>query len=265
MDGNFEGGYYAVIPGEVLFCRELTHGAKVLYGMLTSLCDREGYCWATNDYLAEVFDLSESTVTRWLSQLERLGFIRSEMVTTPKGSERRIYAGLFVVTRGGVRKNDEGGVRKNAEGGVRKNDDTPQGRIFNINNQTKNIPPIIPPEGGSRAGDEKTGRAAPAVPKWKPERFEAFWKYYRSVAPGVNSDRQKTARAWDKLRPSDELLAEMGQALRRYAATEEWRRGIGIPHASTWLNGQWWTRAADLPEPKSDTDARGWMEDPEVI
>ncbi len=264
MGKKFEGGYYAVIPAVILFDAHLSANAKLLYAIITSLCDQEGFCWASNDYLAAQFETSERAVSRWISQLERLGVIRSEMVANAKGSERRIYAGIFAVKVGGVDKNVYTGVDKNGEGGVDKNVHTPKGRILNNNNQTVNIPPIIPPEGGPPAEELKTKRSSPALPGWKPERFKAFWAYYRSVAPGVNSDRQKTARAWDKLRPSDELLAEMGQALKRYAATEEWTRGIGIPHASTWINGRWWERAEDLPAPKAAAGT-GWSDDPEVI
>lgn len=267
MDRKFEGGYYSVIPSVILFREDLAANAKLLYAVLTNLCDNQGYCWASNEYLAGVFGVSESTVTRWISQLERLGVIRSEMIPNAKGTERRIYAGIFVVSEGGVSKNEERGVRKNAERGVRKNEDTPKGRIYNINNQTVNIPPISPQGGMARDADDisparKTRYEHKDTSDWKPDRFEGFWTYYRKLSPGVNSSRQATIRAWDKLRPSDELIDQMGKALRRYSATDEWRRGVGIPHASTWLNQRRWEDAEYLP----DSPAGGsWVDDPEVI
>lgn len=268
MDRKSEGGYYAVIPAVILFRDDLSANAKLLYAILTNLCDRDGYCWATNEYLAEQFSTSESSVTRWISQLERLGFIRSEMIPNAKGSERRIYAGIFVVREGGVSKNADRGVSKNAEGGISKNDDTPKGNIFNINNQTMNIPPIVP-QGGTACVGEKKARTRSQAHKdtadWKSLRFEGFWKYYHSIAPKVNSKRQATIRAWDKLKPSDELIDTMGQALKRFAASDEWRRGIGIPHASTWLNGRWWEEAGNLPAAPADAEDGGWSEDKEVI
>ncbi len=57
--------------------------------------------------------------------------------------------------------------------------------------------------------------------------------------------------AWDRLRPSEELLHEMALGLKHQLASELWRRGIGIPHASTWLNGHRWTdKLRDGPPPE---------------
>ena len=83
-------------------------------------------------------------------------------------------------------------------------------------------------------------KRAPAkeAPDWKPERFAAFWEYYRTHAR--NEDKQGAIRAWDKLKPDEALLAVMGRALEIQVASDMWQRGVGIPYASTWLNGQRW-------------------------
>lgn len=105
--------------------------------------------------------------------------------------------------------------------------------------------PLEPPRGGPRA---------PEPAKWKPERFEAFWAYYRR---NVNQANRSAARkAWDKLKPEDALISEIAVALtRRLRTDEEWRRGIGRPHASTYLNGQMWLDVGPAPAPGS-TGAR---------
>lgn len=89
------------------------------------------------------------------------------------------------------------------------------------------------------------GKTAKSVPKWKPERFEKFWAFYRQNVRG--EAREKAVKAWDKLKADDDLLDQMGQALLRQMATEEWRRGIGVPYASSWLNGRRWE---DTPPPE---------------
>lgn len=71
--------YYAVIPAEVRYCNELTANAKLLYGEISALCNKEGYCWATNGYFAELYGVSNSTVSRWIKDLERLGFITTKV------------------------------------------------------------------------------------------------------------------------------------------------------------------------------------------
>lgn len=97
-------GYYSVIPADVRYDKELRPNAKLLYGELTALCNQHGYCWATNDYFAELYGLSAVTVSRLISQLEKSGYIRCEMAAGQKGIERRIYAGAFLVSplEGGV-------------------------------------------------------------------------------------------------------------------------------------------------------------------
>ena len=82
------------------------------------------------------------------------------------------------------------------------------------------------------------------TPKWKPERFEAFWRYYPAIPDGNGHGRRpakdRAVRAWDKLRPDDKTLAAMGAALKRQKESRQWRDGVGIPYASTWLNNRRW-------------------------
>lgn len=76
-------------------------------------------------------------------------------------------------------------------------------------------------------------------PKWKPERFAAFWKYYKDELHRGQSKRA-AIRAWDKLKPDDALIDTIARALQRQLKTDEWQRGIGIPYASTYLNQRRW-------------------------
>ena len=50
-------GYYSVIPATVLYNKELKANEKLLYAIITSLACKEGYCFASNKYLAEKLDL----------------------------------------------------------------------------------------------------------------------------------------------------------------------------------------------------------------
>lgn len=128
-------------------------------------------------------------------------------------------------------------------------------RIGTVN--YSNIPPYSPPKGDG----PKKGRRS-SEPKetadWKPERFEGFWKFYPR-----HENRQKAIAAWDKLRPNDDLISRMGVALVAQKHSESWTQGIGIPHASTWLNNRRWEDEITVPTPPdddpSDRGVFGWQ------
>lgn len=225
-----QGGYYAVIPADVRYDAKLKPNAKLLYGELTALSDKRGYCWATNEHFASLYGLSVGTISRLISQLEKQGYIRCEMAATEKGSERRIYAGAFFVSTEGIDEKRKPPLDEKSKRGLDEN-----GKQNNKDLSLKNSPPKAP-QGGRRSREPKK------QPDWEPERFENFWKYYPR-----GENKQAAIRAWDKLKPSSELIDTMAQALKRQVASEGWKQGIGIPHASTWLNNRRWEDEVKSP------------------
>ena len=114
-----DAAYYAVITAPVRYDPELSSTAKLLYGEITSLCKAKGYCWATNSHFAELYNVSESTISRLISQLEKRGHIRVKTVAIATGSERRIYTDVCyaeAAPEGGTQKQQppSGGCAKSA-------------------------------------------------------------------------------------------------------------------------------------------------------
>ena len=211
--------YWAVLPAQVRYDANLPPNAKLLYAEISALTNEKGYCYAGNEYFQGLYSLSERTIFRLLRALEIGGYIRIQSSRQDEGG-RKIFAGL----------NPLSVTDKNVSKTLTKMSVTTDKNVSENNtSNSSNNPPIVP----------QGGRREKHAAEWKPERFEAFWKFY----PPVNGKRPakgRAIRAWDKLRPDDETIARMGKALCRDKQSPMWQKGIGIPYASSWLNSRAW-------------------------
>lgn len=81
--------YYAVIPANVRYNKNLSSSAKLLYGEITALCNKTGECWATNKYFSELYGVSDRSVQTWISELAAEKLIDVE-VNREAGNVRKI-------------------------------------------------------------------------------------------------------------------------------------------------------------------------------
>lgn len=75
-----EKAYYAVIPANVRYDEMLKDKAKLLYGEITALTNEKGFCWASNSYFAELYNVAKETISRLLRNLCERGYIKIEIV-----------------------------------------------------------------------------------------------------------------------------------------------------------------------------------------
>ena len=253
-------GYWGVIPGEVFRDKELTAAGKLLYLVLSSMAHKNGYCWPSNETLAAELNLSKRRVRELLAMLQKRGYIRVHVRRTEETSEverRFIYCGMFP-DRETAPPSGEDLPDPPAEdcrpSGEKSPDPPAKSRTCIIGRKDLPEYPPLPPTGGKRGGRKKDK----SVPSWNPERFEAFWEYYRTHARG--EDRQGAVQAWDKLQPDDALIAVMGRALQAQVASKSWREGIGIPYAKRWLSNQRWKDSLprDPEAPEEEGRQYGW-------
>lgn len=71
--------YYSIIPANVRYDTDLMANSKLLYGEITALCNDKGFCWAGNEYFAELYNVSKETISRWISQLYKKGYINTKI------------------------------------------------------------------------------------------------------------------------------------------------------------------------------------------
>ena len=254
MTEKMKPSYWSVIPACVRYDASLPPNAKLLYAEISALCDDTGYCFASNEYFASNFELGVKSIQRLLKTLCDHSYISVDVVRDPKTNEvleRRIFAGI----------NPAGSIAPPSP--QKRGDPSPQKRGVEQYNSFNNIPPIVP-QGDMRAHKRKRKRKEPRErPDWKPDRFDGFWKFYPEDG---RKDKQRAMDAWDKLSPDDDLIATIALALIKLKASESWKRGIGIPYVSTFLNGARWTDADELDAPSETSDSgSGWAEDEEVL
>ena len=68
--------YYAVIPAEVRYNKNLTPNAKLLYAEITALCNMNGKCIASTDYFCKLYEVSRISIQKWLKILENNNYIK---------------------------------------------------------------------------------------------------------------------------------------------------------------------------------------------
>jgi biotin operon repressor len=229
--------YSIAVPTHLLADREVSATAKLLYGVIDSFQKKSGVCFASNERLAEELGgCTARTVSKCVSELRAGGYI---VIDEEKG--RKIYLSTSVTDGQGGRSFlppptniSSRGVEENFQGG-RKN-------FPPSNTVSDNIPPLSPPAGGNPPKSPKKGRDYKAQAAILPERFEGFWTFYRSHMPdGSNAgNRQRAIRAWDKLAPNSDLATAMAKSLAKQVKSKNWLSGVGVPHASTWLNNHGW-------------------------
>lgn len=89
---NNEPNYFAIIPASVRYDKRLVAKAVLLYGEISALTNKEGYCWASDGYFAELYQVNRRNIQRWLNSLEECGYIKRESVYNGKQIvERKIY------------------------------------------------------------------------------------------------------------------------------------------------------------------------------
>lgn len=93
MDIEQQANYYAVIPAPVRYNKKLKYPERLLYGEITALSNRYGYCFASNKYFASLYDVVPETVSRWISHLKECGYIDVNIIKNENNQiiERRIY------------------------------------------------------------------------------------------------------------------------------------------------------------------------------
>lgn len=204
-------GGYAICFNEWLFDKEIKNELHLLL-LISSLCARDGVCYASNTYFAEKFNAHEVTISQKIKKLEQHGYI---VITYQKrGCEilkREIR--LAKILTDDLRKDKSTISEKTKENNTSIN-----------NTSINNITPYNPP-----MGDDGS--------------FEKFWRSYIPVKVKsgrvVDKGSKKLAlRAWQKALKVDiaeNIIKGLEEYLMRCAQND-----ILTCQASVFLNQEKW-------------------------
>lgn len=228
-----EKSYYAIIPANVRYDKELNGNAKLLYGEITALANSQGYCWATNGYFAELYQVSERTITRMIASLESKGYINSIVIKDGYKTIRHIYlAHVDKTVHVDVDKNVHVDADKVVHLNIDKNvypehDKNVYHNNTTINNTKNNT---------INNTDKKTNKKKSDLEN----QFESLWKEY----PRKLGSKKKARESYVKAIKSGNVTYEQVQygieMYKKYIdyhnISEEF-----IKHGSTWFNQECWS------------------------
>lgn len=85
--------YFGILPAKVRYDNRLSPYAKLIYSEFTALSNKYGYTFATNKYFAELYEVSETSISKYIKSLADCGYIKIEITRNSKNkfiTERRI-------------------------------------------------------------------------------------------------------------------------------------------------------------------------------
>lgn len=79
--------YYAIIPANVRYDKNLTSSEKLLYGEITALTQKTGECWASNTYFSKLYGVTVRSITNWIANLEKQKYIKTKLIRKENSKE----------------------------------------------------------------------------------------------------------------------------------------------------------------------------------
>ena len=205
--------YFAILTADVRYDKTLKPLARLLYAEITALCNKEGYCWSSNQYFADLYEVDPKTVSGWIGQLKTKGYITVQL---------EYKEGTKQVLKRYIRIN---------EGGMDKIMDTLPIKKWVPSPQNNGYPPHKIME------DNKTINNTFNNTVNNKDYFSQFWDFYPRKA-----GKESARKAWDKLQPNEELMTLIANNIQERIDKGEWRKDNKsyILHASTFLNQKRW-------------------------
>lgn len=135
METDIESFIKLVFPTSLLGDNNLTSLERLLLIYILSLCKKYGYCWATNEFFCNSFNVSKQTISKSISSLSNYGYIVLQYDKKEKNNSKRkiIVSEVFKKRISDIQENLNTSNQENFK----------QYNKNNNNNIRKNIGPFI--------------------------------------------------------------------------------------------------------------------------
>ena len=90
MERKVETFIKLVIPTSILGDNNLTPLERLLLIQILSLCNKKGYCWATNEYFKKQYNVSKQTISKSINRLSKLNYIDLQYDLKEKNNSKRL-------------------------------------------------------------------------------------------------------------------------------------------------------------------------------
>lgn len=190
-----EPSYYAIIPANVRYDKDLTPNAKLLYGEITALCNSKGYCWANNEYFANLYDVSKTSISKWISSLIEKKYVESKLLYK-EGTKEILNRYLTLVVNPIEEKlNTPMKVSLNSPIEEKLKDNTTVSNITNSNNTINSKDEIIAQKQNAFAETLK-----PYLSLYGKDMLNNFFLYWTEPTKSGNKLRFDLQKTWDVAR-----------------------------------------------------------------
>lgn len=204
---DIKKSYYAIIPANVRYDKNIRPNAKLLYGEITALCNEKGYCWASNQYFADLYSVSKTSISLWIKELIDNGYLKTEIVYK-EGSKEILHRYLRLV-------NDP----------IQQKLNTPPQEKLKDNNTSFNTT-------SNNTFNNNTANQDSLA-----SRFDDLWKLYPN-----KKGKASALKAYKRAVKKGVTDSEIKDGIERYLAEVKRKRTAPeyIKHGSTWFNQESW-------------------------
>ena len=129
MDKEYISFINVILPTSILGDNNITPLERLLLISILFLCKQKGYCWATNDYFVELFNVRKQTIPKSISSLSKNNYVELKFDNSEKNNSKQIIKISEALTKIIL------GIKENMNTSINEN----HNQYNRYNNKRKNI------------------------------------------------------------------------------------------------------------------------------